>query len=105
MNWNNPYWTELDKIELLQKWILFHSVCYYDYDETIVTDRMYDSNVKQLLDLMKKNKSILSNSKYANLFSDFDGSTGFHFVKKLQNERLELYNELCEVIEKKLSKN
>lgn len=105
MNWNNPYFTELDKIELLQRWILFQSVCYYDYDDTIVEDKVYDDNVKQLLRLMKQNKNILSQSKYSNLFEDFDGSTGFHFVKKLQNENLELYNELCEVIEKKLSKN
>lgn len=91
MIFENPYFTALEKIELLQKWILVHSYLYYQLDKSIVTDYMYDMNCKQLAELMEANKKVAKKARYRKCFDGFDGSTGFHLVHRLaEGERARL---------------
>ena len=94
MKFNNPYWGVKEKIQLLQRWILFHSILYYDLDKTIVSDFMYDKNAKQLLDLMNGNKEEASKSSYAEIFKNYDGNTGFDLVEKLKETNQKLYESI-----------
>ena len=48
MNWNNPYFTTLEKINLLCRWVTVHSIIYYERDTNIVSDKLFDNNCKQL---------------------------------------------------------
>lgn len=86
MEFNNPYAGPIYKMELLQRWILVHSYIYYELNDSIVSDEMYDSNCKQLYDLMKQNKSKLKETRYCKQFRGFDGSTGFDLIKKCDGE-------------------
>ncbi len=82
MQFNNPYWSTTQKIELLQKWILVHSYIYYELNDSVVSDCMYDDNVKQLLKLME-NKQAAKASRFYKYFKEYDGSTGFHLYSSL----------------------
>lgn len=79
----NPYFTILEKIELLQRWIIVHSIIYYELNQSIVTDSQFDNNCNQLVELMRKYPKLINKSKYSYCFYDFDGSTGFHLVSRL----------------------
>jgi hypothetical protein len=89
MKFNNPYWKPVTKIELLQRWILTHSFLYYTLNYTIATDKRYDDNSEQLVELKEKYPKSWKNSRYYYAMKEFDGSTGFGFVEKLNDEHRE----------------
>lgn len=83
----NPYLTEIEKANLLQRWIIVHSILYYVMDKSVVEDRMFDSNERQLVELMKEMpEKDRKRTRYWYAFYDFDGSTGFHLYKRLHKE-------------------
>lgn len=79
----NPYFTVLEKIELLQRWIIVHSIVYYNLGQSIVTDSQFDNNCYQLVKLMDKYPKEAKLSHYSCYFKGFDGSTGFDLPRKL----------------------
>lgn len=94
MTFMNPYWNSKDKIELLQKWLLVHSAIYYDLNDNIVTDSIYDSNSNQLKALMLLNKTDSNKSKWAKAFKGYEHistTSGFDLLKRLnKNQRYEI---------------
>jgi hypothetical protein len=86
MKFGNPYWGPITKMALLQRWILIHSILYYEYDESIVTDKMYDENSHQLVDMQKEFLEEAKQTPYWYVFYDFDGSTGFDLAGRLEGE-------------------
>lgn len=90
--------TEIGKINLLQRWILFHSYLYYEKNTSIVSDYVFDMNAQQLYK-MKNNKEY-RNSKYYYVFEKFEGNSGFDLFSKLNKvDRLFIIKEtfkLCE---------
>lgn len=90
MNFQNPYWENITKIEMLQRWILVHSYLYYDLNSSVVSDTMFDKNCVQLATLKRKAARSYRRSKYGYAMKDFDGSTGFGFVELLNSEHAKL---------------
>jgi NAD-dependent DNA ligase len=86
MKFNNPYWSNKTKIELLQRWILTHSFLYYELNYTIVSDERFDQNSQQLARAKEKFPKSWKESKYSYAMQDFDGSTGFGYVQQLDPE-------------------
>lgn len=86
MKFNNQYLTVLDKIELLERWLLIQSLLYYDYDDPLVEDYVYDNNMKQLYSLIQKNRELHKKSRYYCAFYDFEGSTGYYLFSRLGSE-------------------
>ncbi len=83
---NNPYFTVVEKIELLQRWVIVHSIVYYKLGQSIVTDSQFDNNCYQLAKLMGKYPKEAKLSHYSRYFKGFDGSTGFDLPRKLRPE-------------------
>ena len=98
MEFKCPYWTTTTKIQLLQKWIVVHSILYYDYDTTLVDDRTYDMNSVQLAKMMQEHPREASQSKYAYAFKDFNGSTGFDIPSKLTKNDKKYFNKIISFI-------
>ncbi len=82
----NPYFTKREKIELLQNWLIVHSIIYYSMGEAIATDAKFDDNCRQLVDMARSYPDIFLKSKYHYCFYDFDGSTGFDLPGRLNRE-------------------
>lgn len=85
----NPYRTPKEKLESLQFNILFHSMCYYTFNDNFISDMQYDKTCKQYLECAKENKKVLKETKYYYVFKDFDGNTGFDLVPRLKEEHRE----------------
>lgn len=69
--------------------ILVHSCLYYDMDEPIIQDHVFDQWSQELVILQNKYPDIAKHCDYAKAFSDFDGSTGFD----LPHHNLEIVNK------------
>ena len=96
MTWSNPYFTNLEKINLLCRWILVHSIIYYDFNTNIISDHMFDANCKQLVNIISKNKEIFKQSPYYYFMYDFNSSTGMHLSGKLNLKDSKKYNDIAE---------
>lgn len=84
MQFNNPYLENVERIELLQRWLIVHSIIYYEMDKNVVSDIMFDNNCRQLIEMKNKYKKSYKNSFYYPIMKDFDGSTGFHLSDGLK---------------------
>lgn len=86
MVFGNKNLTRIEKLELLQRWIIVQSILYYELDYSLVTDKVFDANCKQLVELMAKSKKSLPDTYYYYCMHDFDGSTGFDLYHKLRKK-------------------
>lgn len=87
MNFRNPYLSKIEKANLLQRWIIVHSILYYVMDESFIEDRVYDANSRQLVRLLNSmTDREKRKTRYWYAFKDFDGSTGFHLHDRLKKE-------------------
>lgn len=77
-------WNIIDKINYLQKMILVNSVLYYKYDTNALTDYEYDSISEQLVSYMNAYPISKRISKYAYVFDNYDGTTGYHLFNNLE---------------------
>ena len=85
MIFKNPYWSNKLKISALQRWIIVHSILYYELSDSIIEDRQFDANARQLVALQNENPQDASESDYWYVFYDFDATTGFHIYSRLNN--------------------
>lgn len=80
------YCTDEMKIDSLQNWILVQSIIYYELNDSLVTDKVFDNNCRQLIELIKNNKEVHKGTDLYYIFKDFDGSTGFHLYHRLNKQ-------------------
>lgn len=86
MEFPNPYLSVTNKMNSLERWILINSYIYYELNDNVVSDKVFDANSKQLLELIKKNKTDFKASQYYYAFKNFDGNTGFDLFTKLKKD-------------------
>ena len=91
----------LDRIQLLQRWILVQSFAYYELNENIASDFKYDENAMQLVSLMKENPDETNNSRYFEYFKDYCSSaddahftSGFDLLERVRKADIQLYRYL-----------
>lgn len=84
MRFTNPYWSNQTRMGMLERWILVHSILYYEWDTSIVSDAMFDANCIQLLEMIKGDQEAFRRSEYYKAFKEFDGNTGFDLFTKLR---------------------
>lgn len=90
MTFSKPF-TDLEKIQLLQRSILVNSYAYYEMNENILSDYQYDMNTRQLLELKESNPEAYKKSRYRKYFDNFESGTGFDLTGRLRKNR-KLYN-------------
>lgn len=93
MKYNKPF-TIVEKIQLLQRWILVQSFAYYQFDNSIAVDFVYDDNAKQLASMLKEFPDEAKRSRYYDYFYDFTGETGYHLVGRVEKNDPELYEHI-----------
>lgn len=89
MIFSKPF-TDLEKIQLLQRSILVNSYCYYELNENILSDYQYDMNTRQLLQLKESNPEAYRKSRYYRYFDNFESGTGFDLMYRVKKNK-ELY--------------
>lgn len=78
------YLSDIQKISSLQRKIIICSIIYYELNESIIPDKQFDEEARQLVKLQKQNKKDLNKSEYFYCMKDFDGSTGFDLFSRLK---------------------
>lgn len=87
MTFKNPYWNDVLRANALERWIIVHSILYYERDEGFISDFTFDANCKQLVALRESmSEKEFKKTKYFYAFRAFDGSTGFFLYKMLNAE-------------------
>lgn len=94
MNINKPpviYWSDKLKCDYLQRFIIIHSILYYELNSSIISDKQFDRACKQLVELSKHTE--YNKTQYYYCFYDFTGETGFHLFGRLnKHDRKYLLN-------------
>ena len=70
----------IDTLELInrrQRQILVHSCLYYQFNENLIQDHVYDAWSKELAELIQSNKEEFKESVHYTSFKDYDGCSGF----------------------------
>ena len=100
MKFHNPF-TIVDKIQLLQRWILVQSFAYYELNENIASDFAYDDNARQLAEMKKEYPEEFRRSRYHLYFHDYcagvEGAhytSGFDLLEKVRISDKDLYRRL-----------
>lgn len=86
MKFANPYWSNKLRIEALQRWIIVHSILYYEMDNSVVEDKQFDANAKQLVQMQQDYEDEAKETQYWYMFYDFDGSTGFDLYSRMKKK-------------------
>ena len=86
MKFSNPYWSNKLKISYLQRWIAIHSILYYELSSSIISDKVFDENAYQLVQLQNEFPDDAKESDYWYVFNDFDASTGFYIYDSLTKQ-------------------
>ena len=79
------YWSNKLKCEFLQRYIIIHSIIYYELNKNIISDKQFDIVSKQLLKLQRKTENY-NKTQYYYVFKDFDGNTGFYIWDRLNKK-------------------
>lgn len=97
-------WSGLDKINYLQRAILIYSFLYYQKNISIVSDKYFDSISKQLADIQSKNKNKINKTQYYKAFKDFDGTTGYYLLSRLNRDEKEKILIISKIAYKRFKK-
>ena len=93
------YWSNSTKISYLQRRIIVYSIMYYEFGESCISDKEYDSISYQLVELQKRaSKEEVRASIYYYAMYDFDGSTGFDIPSRLTKKDREYLTNLASYI-------
>ena len=97
MKFNKPF-NVVEKIQLLQRWILVQSFAYYELNGNIASDFTYDTNAMQLADLMKQYPNEAKRSRYHSYFHDYVNTdddihytSGFDLLNRVRKSDKQLY--------------
>lgn len=78
------YWSDATKIGYLQRYIIIHSIIYYELNNSVISDKEFDSAARQLVKMQKQSEHCsLKDTMYYYCMYDFDGSTGFYLYDRL----------------------
>lgn len=95
MRFTNPYWSNRLRISTLQRWILVHSILYYEMDTSVVEDKVFDANARQLVQMQAEYPGEAEETQYWYVFFDFDGSTGFDLPYRLTKDDKEYLKHIA----------
>lgn len=97
-------WSDLDKINWLERRILIASIVYYEMDDNLISDDKYEKLNSDLLELMGSVEFRISTYHY--VFKDYTGDTGMHLKDALrEDDRKYLVEEIIPRLLKAREKN
>ena len=79
------YWSDKLKCNYLQRFIIIHSILYYELNNSIISDKKFDRACKQLVEFAKITKDY-NQTEYYYCFYDFTGETGFYLFDRLKKK-------------------
>lgn len=82
-------------IDFLQRYIILHSYIYYELNDNVISDRVYDMKSKELVKLKNEYPELWKTSMYYKQFGeDYNGATGFTLYHDLNEHQKEIIQSL-----------
>lgn len=76
--------TTKEKVEVVQRRILVHSFIYYHLNDNVIPDQRFDKLCRLLVKKIEQyGPKKMAKTEYGYVFYDFDGSTGFDLINRL----------------------
>ena len=75
-----------DRINQLRLGLMIHSYLYYKLGKSIISDQKWDAKARELVKLQNQYPALAKKGRFAKVFADFDGSTGFHLAGALDKK-------------------
>lgn len=90
------YLSDIEKCNMLERYILVHSMLYYDLNENVITDKEYDDAMKQLKEMFD-NMDVISvvRTQYSYVFEEFVTDTGFDLCSRLDKKDRDKIQHIC----------
>lgn len=87
--------TPQEKVDFVARYVIVHSIIYYEMDESVISDKKFDKKAAVLVNLIKKYPEEVKNSEYYRAIYDFDGSTGFHLYSRLKKSQRKYLKQIA----------
>jgi len=101
MKFTNPYWSVQTRMDLLARWLIVHSIIYYELGTSIIEDGAWDSNARQYVDLAWEHPDHAARTRWNYVMHDFDASTGFHLYSRLnRNDKKMLKQQAMHLVDR-----
>lgn len=75
-----------DRIRQLRLGLMIHSYIYYKLGQSIISDQKWDARARELVELQKKYPAIAKKVRFAKVFEDFTGETGYYLAGVLDKK-------------------
>lgn len=83
---------DLETLEMKQRSLIVHSFIYYNLNDNIWPDSKWDKTAKEVLAIL--DTPLAAKSKFKEVFTDFDGSTGYNLISYQYTEEISPLNTL-----------
>lgn len=94
-----PGMTEKEKVEALERIIILHSIIYYELSESVISDQKFDKLARLLArKIQKHGEKRIRKTQYGYVLYDFDGTTGFDIMGRLNKKDKKFLTNLAEHI-------
>lgn len=86
----------IDQMEGLERWILVHGYIYYEENDNIVSDHKYDSNAVQLLTMIERHPDAFKDTRYYPYFKTFEPgcTSSFEILQCVKVQNPKLYSDI-----------
>lgn len=79
----------VEQMDYLCRYLIIHSIIYYDLDSNVISDQLYNKKSKELEKLVQTHRNSLEECYYKDCLIDFTSATGFDLKYKLTQEHRE----------------
>ena len=94
--------TTKQKVEYLERFILVHSMIYYELDTNVISDKDFDKMARLLVKKIHKyGPKKIASTQYGYVFHDFDGTTGFDLIGRLNKADRERITQIALFVARK----
>jgi len=92
-----PGMTEKEKVEALERIIIVHSIIYYELNSSVISDQKFDKLARLLAKKIQKHgEKRIRKTQYGYVLYDFDGTTGFDIMGRLNEKDKSYLTNLAE---------
>lgn len=97
--------TMLERINFLQRYIIVHSYIYYELDNNVISDKVYDAKSRELVGYKDLYPELWIRSEYYEQFGhDYNGATGFTLYHGLNQKQQTIIRSIANNILQNIKK-
>ena len=85
-----------DRMDWACRYLLIHSLAYYEFNCNMISDHDYDVKLKWLCEYVKSNPTEVDKCYYSNLLHNLDPSSGFYMKNYISDEHLQYLSKIAQ---------